>query len=231
MKKGKFIVIDGTDGSGKATQVQMLFDRLVKEKKKVKKIDFPQYEDNFFGKLIRECLRGDYGDFISINPKIASVLYAADRWESSEKIKSWIKKGYIVIADRYVSSNQIHQAGKIKENKERESFLKWLDVMEFDVFKIPRPDAIMFLNVPIEVTLKLMNERRGKEDNKGKHKGEKDLAEENEKHLNESRESGLEIIKKNNNWKKIDCTKNGELMTREDIHQKVYEIFKKIINK
>ncbi len=87
MKKGKFIVLEGVDGSGKATQTKLLIERLKKEKIKVKSIDFPQYYNNFFGEFIGECLRGDYGDFINLDPKIVSVLYAADRFESNQKIK------------------------------------------------------------------------------------------------------------------------------------------------
>ncbi len=104
MKKGKLIVIDGTDGSGKATQVELLRKRLTKEGKTVKIVDFPEYYENFFGKFIGHCLSEQYYNFLKIHPKIASVLYAADRWESKEKIEAWLKKGYIVLANRYVSA-------------------------------------------------------------------------------------------------------------------------------
>jgi len=110
--KGKFIVFDGNDGSGKQTQAKLLIERLEKEGHKIRIIDFPRYYDNFFGKFIGECLTGKYGDFIGIDPHIISVIYAADRFESSKEIKEWIDKGYIVLADRYVSANQIHQGGK-----------------------------------------------------------------------------------------------------------------------
>ena len=114
--KGKFIVVDGTDGSGKCTQVGLLSKRLKKEGYKIKVVDFPEYYKNFFGKFIGHCLSEQYYKFIHIHPKIASVLYAADRWESSEEMRTWLEKGYVVIANRYVSSNQIHQGGKIKNS-------------------------------------------------------------------------------------------------------------------
>ena len=107
MKKGKLIVLDGSDGSGKATQTRFLLARLKKEGYRVKTLDFPQYEKNFFGKLIGECLVGDYGDFVKIDPHIGSVLYAADRYESKPVIERWLKQGFVVVLDRYVSSNQI----------------------------------------------------------------------------------------------------------------------------
>lgn len=231
MKKGKFIVIDGTDGSGKATQTKLLVEQLTKEKGKVKKIDFPQYTNNFFGKLLRECLDGKLGDFIAVNPKIASVLYACDRWESAPQVQKWLDEGYTVIADRYVSANQIHQGGKIHDPKRRVEFMKWLEEMEFKVFNIPKPDGIIFLDVPISVSTVLLKKRAAETLRKNVNKIYKDLAEEDPEHLEKSRASALKIVKGNNAWYKIDCTKNATMMSMEEIHRKVYDVFKKIIKK
>src|SRR3990167_6923068 len=141
--KGKLIVIDGTDGSGKSTQIDLLIKRLKKDGLKVKTIHFPDY-NNFFGGFIGHCLTEQYYNFINVHPKIISALYAADRWESSEQIKKWLKEGYVVVLDRYVSANQIHQGGKIKSVAKRIAFLKWLDEMEYKVFKIPKPDLTFY---------------------------------------------------------------------------------------
>ncbi len=220
--KGKFIVIDGTDGSGKATQAKILASNLRKKGKKVKKIDFPRYYKNFFGKLIGECLIGKHGDFIKLSPHIASVLYAADRFESSEKIIEWLKKGYFVIADRYTSANQIHQGGKIKSSKKRREFLKWLDEMEFKVFKIPRPDAIFYLNVPLEISLRLMEEEN-KEKKKKYQNGKKDLHETDSKHLENAKKSAINLIRKQNNWINVSCTKNKKLMSKKEISEIIWK--------
>lgn len=227
MAKGTFIVIDGTDGSGKATQTALLMERLKKEGKRVKKIDFPRYEANFFGKLIGECLRGDYGDFIKVDPHIASVLYAADRWESSTEIGKWLKRGYVVIADRYVSSNQIHQGGKIRDERKRRNFLRWLDRMEHEVFKIPRPDAIVYLHLPIKLSFELLKAKSlaGK---KKYLEGKKDLAESDIKHLQASQKSAVAIVKETNAWTQIDCSKGGKILTREEIAGLVYNAVKEI---
>lgn len=223
MKKGTFIVIDGTDGSGKATQTELLVQRLKKEKRKVKKIDFPQYTNNFFGKFLRECLDGVHGDFLAVNPRIASTIYAADRFESSSQIKKWIGAGYTVIADRYVSANQIHQGGKIKDAKVRKEFLTWLDQMEFNVFKIPRPNVIVYLHVPVELSLDLIKKR-------SLEKGTlPDQAESDAKHLVESQQSALKIIEKNNKWLKIDCALNGGMRSRDDIHEEIAKKVKRIL--
>ena len=230
-KTGKFIVIDGIDGSGKATQVELLLQKLMAKGLMVKKIDFPRYTDNFFGKFIGECLTGQHGNFIEVDPRIASVLYAADRFETSEKIKGWLRQGYTVIADRYVSSNQIHQGGKLKDNKSRAEFLKWLDIMEYDIFKIPRPDAIIFLHLPVKLSMKLMEQRKNKAPKKSRKylEGKKDLAEEDFKHLENSRKSAISIVKKNNNWQMIECSKNNEILSREEINNGIYKAVSEIL--
>jgi dTMP kinase len=170
--KGKLIVLDGTDGSGKATQVALLASRLKKEGHTVKTVDFPEYERNFFGKFIGECLTDEKYNFKATHPKIISALYAADRWESKQEISGWLEKGYIVIANRYVSANQIHQGGKVRTEKERKDFLSWLDTMEYSVFKIPRPSVVIYLSLPIAIVNKLIAVRDSKQDRayKGKKK-------------------------------------------------------------
>ncbi len=228
MKKGKFIVIDGTDGSGKATQVELLQARLIKEKRTVKMVDFPEYYENFFGKFIGHCLSEQYYNFLNIHPKIASVLYAADRWESKDKIEGWLKKGFIVIANRYVSANQIHQGGKISDPKKRRDFLTWLDTMEHDVFKIPRPDIVVYLSLPIPIIEKLIEERNNKQQ-RAYLKKKKDVHESDINFLINSKKSAEMLVKEIKNFKKIDCSKKSEILPREAIHEMVYEEVKKVI--
>lgn len=222
IKRGKFIVLDGIDGVGKATQTALLVDRLKKLRIRVKKIDFPRYYDNVFGKLIGECLAGKHGEFLELDPKIASTLYAADRFESRTQIESWLKQGYVVIADRYVSSNQIHQGGKIKSPKEMKEFLLWLDVVEHKIFNVPRPDVIIYLSLPVAISTLLLQEKSAQEKKKYL-EGRKDLAENDIGHLEDSRQSALAIIKKNNNWIKLECSKNNTILAKEVIHEMVFQ--------
>jgi len=226
--RGKLIVIDGTDGSGKATQAELLVKALRRDGRRVKVIDFPEYYQNFFGSFIGHCLSEQYYNFVKVHPKIASVLYAADRFESSDKIKNWLKGGFVVIANRYASANQIHQGGKIKNTKKRENFLKWLASMEYEVFKIPRPDAVFYLNVPIPIVLRLMKERN-KSSNRKYLKGKKDAHEKDVEFLENSRKSALWLSKTQKSWIKIDCTKDGKIDLRENIHKKIYENIQKIL--
>lgn len=229
MKKGKLIVLDGADGSGKATQAKLLLARLKKEGYRVKTLDFPQYEKNFFGKLIGECLVGDYGDFVKIDPHIGSVLYAADRYESKPQIERWLKKGYVVVLDRYVSSNQIHQGGKIRESKRQREFLTWLDTMEHGVFGLPRPDRIIYLDVPTQISQSLLKTEDQKRKKVYVSKRKTDLVENDEEYMRRSRENALKLVKKLNAWTKIDCTKRGELLSREAIAEKVWTEVKKAL--
>ena len=229
-KKGKLIVIDGTDGSGKATQVALLVKRLQKDGHIVKVVDFPEYYKNFFGKFTGHCLSEQYYNWLGVHPKISSVMYAADRWESSEEMKGWLKKGYIIVANRYVSANQIHQGGKIKDAKKRNAFIKWLNEMEYEVFKIPKPDITLYLSLPINIVLELIKIR---ESSKMKRaylkKGKKDVYENDVEHLMNSRKSALWLSKTMKNFIKIDCAPKGEILPREVIHNEVYEKVKKVL--
>lgn len=217
MKKGKLIVIDGSDGVGKATQTKLLVERLKKEKIPVETLDFPQYKNNFFGAFIKECLSGKHGDFIALDPHIASVLYAADRFESKKKIEKWLAQGKIVVLDRYVSANQMHQGGKIKKSSERKKFLMWLDTMEHKIFMLPRPDGILYLHLPTALSLKLINKR-----------GKKDLAEKNIKYLSQSRQNALRLIQTSAHWKKINCANAKGILPHGKIHEMIYTSFKRL---
>jgi dTMP kinase len=228
MQKGKLIVIDGIDGSGKATQVKILKQRLLKEGVKVKTIDFPRYETNFFGSLIGEYLSGLHGDFIAMDSKIASILYAADRFESSAQIKKWLDEGCMVLADRYATANQIHQGGKIDDLKKRKEFLAWLYKMEYGVFGIPKPDLVIYLDVPFEVSKMWLMNKVAKRKKKYLN-GRKDVAEDNLIHLKNSRNSALLLTQENKNWTKIECCKGNLCMSPEQVGEEVYRIVNKKI--
>ncbi len=230
MKKGKLIVIDGIDGSGKGTQTELLVKALQAKKIKVKLISFPEYSTNFFGNFIGYCLKEQYFNFVQVHPKIASVLFAADRFEAKEKIEKWLQQGFIVIADRYVSANQIHQGGKITNTKKREKFIEWLDEMEYKVFKIPKPDVIFYLDLPLKIALKLIKERDliKKRNYLGQ---KKDVHEKDINFLKNSYKAAQWLSNRKNklqkNWIIVDCLKDGAIDTRENIHKKIYESVKK----
>jgi dTMP kinase len=226
-KKGKLIVIDGTDGSGKTTQINLLTKKLRTDGFKVKNIHFPHYE-NFFGGFIGHCLTEQYYNFIKVHPKIVSVLYAADRWESSKKIKKYLNTGYMVVLDRYVSANQIHQGGKIKNAQKRANFLKWLNKMEYEVFKIPRPDITLYLSLPLNLVEVLMKERN-KTSVRAYAGNKKDVHEVDLEFKKNSIKSAAWLSTFLKNFIKIDCSLKGEILPRETIHEMIYEKVKKVL--
>lgn len=224
MKKGRLIVIDGSDGSGKATQTKLLVEKLHKKNIPVKTMDFPRYDQNFFGKFVGECITGDHGDFLTLDPHITSIIYAADRFESSETIKKWLKDGYTVVLDRYVSANQIHQGGKIFDAKKRKKFLLWLDAMEFDVFQLPRPDLVIYLDVPILISMDLLKKAQQKKNYITK--GKKDLVEQSSEYLKNSHASALWLARNNAHWVRVQCVAHKKLRTVDDIHTEIMRIIK-----
>ena len=219
MNKGRLIVIEGTDGSGKTTQTEVLLQRLKKEGIDAESLRFPQYEKNLFGKLIRESLDGLHGDFIKMDPKVTSVLYACDRFETMPKIHAWLDAGKTVILDRYVSSNQIHQGGKIKDEGERNKFLDWLSAMEYDTLGIMKPDRVLYLDVPEDVSKDLIQKREGI----------KDTADSDFEYLKNSKEAGKHLLGRENFWERIDCAPEGVLLAVDEVHEMVWGSVKKIV--
>jgi len=226
--KGKLIVIDGSDGVGKATQTKLLVERLRKDKIPVATLDFPQYESNFFGKLVGGCLAGKYGNFVALDPHIASVLYAADRFESKAKIEKWLAEGKVVVLDRYVSANQMHQGGKIRDARARKNFLVWLDQMEHGVFGLPRPDLILCLHLPLDMSLQLLSKKTATDKKTYLGKGvAKDTVESDARYLLNAQEGALRLVKAHNNWQKVTCAHKDAILPREDIHERIWAIVRK----
>mgnify|MGYP001248651059 CR=1 FL=1 len=221
-QKGAFIVLDGNDGSGKATQSKLLADLLNARNLPAVRLDFPAYEKNVFGKMLGECLSGQHGDFVTLDPKIASTLYALDRFESSRAIKEHLNAGTVVIADRFTSSNQIHQGGKIDDIEERKRFLSWLELVEHSVLDIPRPDTIFYLRVPVAISLELLSQKRASK-NASLGDAQRDVVEEDQRYLERSHDTAVWLASHEPNWTVIDCEENGAMRTREDIHNEIVQ--------
>lgn len=212
--RGKLIVITGPDGCGKKTQTELLVKRLKDSGYETETIDFPQYNKNFFGRMAGRYLTGEFGDPAKLSPYLASMLYAGDRFESMGQIKEWLDKGKIVVCDRYVGDNFLHQGSKIKDKAKREEFFDWLAELEHNVYAACESHQTFYLDVPLEISLKLLEEKDTKE-KKGYADGKKD-GHENEGHLKEVRKISEELIWKFY-WIKIDCFPKGELLSKEEI--------------
>ena len=215
---GKLFVIDGTDASGKQTQLQKLKEKLDKEKIEYKSVSFPNY-DSQSSSLVKIYLNGELAeDPKEISPYIASTFYAADRYITFKKeYEEYYKNGGIILADRYTTSNMVHQAGKIKDDKEREKFLNWLWDFEFNLYGLPVPTEVFFLNMPTEYAIKLMENRKNKITKEEK----KDIHERSPEHLKDAYEEACKLSKKYN-WKEIKCVKDEKIRSIEDIHEEIY---------
>ena len=225
MKQGKLFVIDGTDGSGKQTQLKKLKERFEKENIEYKSVSFPNYESPS-SSLVKMYLEGEFGtDSQAISPYIASTFFAADRYATFKRYyESYYKNGGIILADRYTTSNMVHQAGKITDDKEREKFLNWLWDFEFNLYGLPVPTKVIFLNMPTEYAQKLMINR----ENKITHKNKKDIHESNINHLKTAYNEACKLVKKYN-WIEIQCVENKKIKTIDEIHEEVFKNIKKYI--
>ena len=216
---GKLFVIDGTDGSGKQTQFEKLKENLTKRNIKYMTVSFPNY-DSPSSSLVKMYLSGEFGeDAKQISPYIASTFYAVDRYATYKKdFEEYYKNGGIILADRYTTANMVHQAGKIKDKKERHKFLDWLFDLEFGIYQIPKPDLVFFLNMPPEKSFELMKNR----ENKFTHESKKDIHERDKKHIIDSYNAACSLVDKYG-WNEIKCVKNGNIRTVEEISKEILE--------
>lgn len=216
---GKLIVIEGVDASGKATQTELLYNYLKESGKKVEKIEFPDYESES-SSLVKMYLRGDFGETAdSVSPYIASVFFAADRYASFKtKWEKLYNDDYIIIADRYVTANMLHQASKYQPGEEKEKFLNWVSDFEYGLFGLPEPDLKLFLDVPPEISAELMAERL----NKFSGEEQKDIHERDKDYLKKTYENAKYIAEKYD-FVTINCSENGKIKSIEQIHQIIKE--------
>ena len=219
---GKIIVIEGLDGSGKATQTKLLYEKLLAAGKQVRRLEYPDYE-NQSSSLVKMYLGGDFGNKPEdVNAYAASAFYAVDRVASY--LQFW-KRDYptdtIFLCDRYATSNIIYQMAKVPET-ERDAFIAWQQDFEYDKLGLPRPDAVLYLDVEPQVSQKLMEKRYGGDNSK------KDLHESNLKFLLSCRESALYAAEKCG-WKKINCCADGRIKPIEQIEKEIENALKGVL--
>ena len=222
---GKIIVIEGTDSSGKETQTKLLYERIKKINEKTIKISFPNY-DSPACEPVKMYLAGSFGtDAVKVNPYPVSTMYAIDRYASYKQ--DWGKsyeEGYIIVTDRYVTSNMIHQASKIQSEEEKEEYLKWLIDLEYKKNQIPEPDIVIFLKMPIDKAKELMENRNNKIDGSMK----KDIHEINEDYLKKSYKNATKISQKFN-WYEVECVENNRIKSIEEINDEIFKKIEKLI--
>jgi dTMP kinase len=216
--KGKLITIEsGVDASGKATQAKRLYDRLLLEGYKVIQVSYPNY-DSESSALVKMYLNGDFGkNPEDVNPYVASTFYAVDRYASYKREwEDFYINGGIVIADRYTTSNMVHQAAKIS-GLDKDKFLDWIWNLEFEMYELPIPSCVIFLDMPPDISQELMKNRPNKITGDIK----KDIHESNKQYLINSY-NNAKYVAERYNWNKIYCTHKGKTRTIEDIHEDIY---------
>ena len=222
---GKLFVIEGLDGSGKQTQSNMLHERLVAQGHEIIKKEYPNYKSES-SSLVKMYLRGDFGkNPEDVSPYISSTFFAADRYASFKtEYETYFMNGGLVITDRYTTSNMVHQASKIHDVDEKEKFLSWLWDLEFQIYKIPVPTQVFFLDVKPEIAIEMMKNR----DNKFSKKKQKDIHEINKNHLQDSYNNALYLVEKYN-WEVIDCSEKNGIKPLDEINQILYDKFIKYL--
>lgn len=223
-RKGKLVVIDGTDGSGKGTQTELLLKYLDSNNIRNKYIDFPRYYTSFHGQMVGRYLAGEFGSLESSSPYLTSLFYAMDRLTARDEIVDWLEDGNTVVANRYTTSSMAFQTARIEKDK-RDEFIKWLYDMEYKEHKLPKEDLVLFLYVPVEISQKLIDQKASRDYVAGK---KKDINEANVAYQKEVLSLYLELAKKNKHWEVIKCVDSkGKLLSIEKVHDKVIEALKK----
>lgn len=219
LTKGKFIVIDGNDGSGKTTQLNLLKSFLEKQNIPTAVFDFPQYK-TFHGETVGRFLAGEFGDLDSVSPYLLAYPYAMDRLGASPHIKAALAEGKIVLANRYVASNLAHQSGRLPKNQRRD-FINWDIEFEYYLNGLPREDFLIYLYVPHKHTKKLMkNKDRG---TRAYLNGKvKDIAESDTDYITGAEEAYLDLLERFDHWIKIACVDEKQrLLSKEEVHEKI----------
>lgn len=224
---GFFLVLEGTDGSGKTLQTKLLLKRLTAEKHPVKTISFPQY-GQWPAAFVERYLRGEFGSLQEVSAEQASLFYALDRYAASKQIRQWLAEEQIVIANRYVSANKGHQLGKIRDIRERQAFLDWINQLEYGLLKNPKPDLTLFLHMRPDIGQRLVEKKGQRAYLQGQ---KKDIHEADLQHLQQAEEAYQYCLKNDleERWEKITCFAGDMPRTPQEIHQDIYAVVQGVL--
>lgn len=223
---GIFIVIDGTDGSGKATQTKLLVKHLKKFGWRVSVADFPQYRAKSAGP-VEEYLNGKYGTAKEVGPYRASMFFAVDRYAASFKIRRWLEEGRVVIGNRYVSANLGHQGSHLPSAAARRKFFSWAEHLEYNLFGIPRPDLVLVTHVPAHLAQKLVDLKGARSYIKKK----RDLLEADLAHLKRAEATYLQMARELKGYRLIECLDHGRLLSPKEVHQKIWQAVQALLRR
>lgn len=218
---GKLIVIEGGDGSGKTTQVNMLSQFFRKKHFRNKCVDFPQYYSSFHGKTVARFLRGEFGSIDQVSPYLVSLAFAVDRASVKKEMYDFLKKNGYIIANRYATSSIVYQAAKFNNIREQEEFIKWNYELEYKVHKIPKEDIVIYLHVPWKFGVDLTARKTKRAYLRGQ---SQDIHEKDLLYRQEVENMYLKLAKRYNNWVIINCVENNNILPPQTIHQKIIKV-------
>lgn len=219
-----FIAIEGLDGSGKSTQIELLIKYLHENDIQTKFIHFPRVHEGIFGDLISKFLRGEFGDVASVHPLLVALLFAEDRKEFSVTINDWLNNDYFVLVDRYVLSNIAFQCAKLTDENERKYLRDWINNLEYNHYKIPKPDFSIYLDVPFEFVTTALEERRKKKERA--YLNDKDDIHENDYSLQKRvKEQYDTLCKVDDTIHRINCADgDNKMRSIQSIHQEIVDM-------
>jgi len=223
-RKGKLIVIDGGNGSGKTTQTQLLITYFKNLKIPVKLFDFPQYYSSFHGKTIAKFLRGEFGTLDQVSPYLASLAFAVDRASVKREMNDLLVKGSYIVTNRYATSNLAHQAAKFTDRSKQKEFISWIYDLEYKVHKIPKENIVIYLYVPVNFGKKLTAKKGERAYLKGQ---SEDIEEKDHNYRVATEKMYLKLTKQYKHWYKIDCVENNTLLSPNMIHQRIVSTLQK----
>lgn len=222
----KLFVIEGLDGAGKSTQIKLLKDFFSDQGYNCEYLHFPRTDSLYFGELIARFLRGEFGSINDVDPYLVAMLYAGDRKDASELISGWLKKGSVVILDRYTYSNIAYQCAKLPDKTKKDELKNWILKLEFDHFGIPKPDLNIFLDVPFAFTERKLTAKRSGDD-RNYLNGGSDIHESSLSFQRKVREMYLEVAESDGRLAVVNCSNDdGSILTPREIFRKIIEIIK-----
>lgn len=219
-----FLVIEGLDGSGKSTQLGLLKKYMEDNGIKFKYLHFPRLEEGIYGKLVARFLRGEMGDIDHVDPYLVALIFAGDRWEAKEMIEAWLEEGNLVLIDRYVYSNIAFQCAKFSDPGEQKKLQDWILDLEFQKYRLPKPDLNVFLDVPFEFTKERLSDGRTGDD-RDYLNGQVDIHEQDLGFQGKVRNIYHSLYHDVDNISIVDCSDNdGQMLAPEAIFEKLLKI-------
>lgn len=209
-------------------QSKILRHYLNEQKIKYRYYDFPRYYGSWYGSIVARFLRGEFGKLHDISPYLSSIPFTQDRSLVAQEMRNWLMEGNHLICNRYTTSSIAHQGAKFKNKSETHKFIKWLRMLEYQINDIPREDAVIYLNVPVNTILRLINKRKIKKYLHGK---KSDIEEQDALYLSSVENIFFSLSKNNPHWHLINCAPKGKLLSINAISDKVIKIVREILNK